>query len=70
MKRIFALALVSLPLGAAGDYLGTLKPPQSGFTPNGVYSFASGPAFSIAPQLQPDSGYRVKLEGGGLSVPR
>ena len=32
MKRIFALALVSLPLGAAGDYLGTLKPPPSSFT--------------------------------------
>jgi opacity protein-like surface antigen len=43
-KSLFALAFAAVPaLAAAGDYLGTLKAPQSGFVPSGLYSFANIP---------------------------
>ncbi len=61
MKRHCALAFVLLPLFAhAEDYLGTLRAPQSVFTP-GVYSFASAPALGPSTQLFGDNGVRLKL---------
>ncbi len=60
MKRFLALGLMSLPLAcpAAGDYLGSLRVPQSSLNPTGLYSFATGP--SNPATLAPD-GYRLKL---------
>ena len=43
-NTLFALAFGALPLlTGAADYLGTLKTPQSGFVPSGLYSFANIP---------------------------
>ena len=57
-KAVIATIAAALPgLGLAGDYVGTLKAPQSTLTPTGMYSFASEPA---APGLAPDP-FRFKL---------
>jgi hypothetical protein len=42
----------------AGDYMGTLKAPQSTFTPSGVYSFSTAPGQSSVPA---EGGLRFKL---------
>jgi OmpA-OmpF porin, OOP family len=62
-KTLFALAVAALPAAAAAaDYLGTLKAPQSGFFPSGVYSFANMPAMgSLAAPNAADSSTRLKL---------
>jgi hypothetical protein len=61
MKRLLALALVSLPLASAagGNYLGVLKPPASSLTPTGLYSFTTGP--TPLASLAAESSYRLKL---------
>lgn len=57
-KAVIATIAAALPgLALAGDYVGTLKAPQSTLTPTGMYSFASEPA---APGLAPDP-FRFKL---------
>jgi hypothetical protein len=62
MKSLFAIALAALSLSAAAeDYLGILKPPQSGLMPMGLYSFASAPSPSFAPLLAAENGYKFKL---------
>jgi hypothetical protein len=62
MKRLIALAVAILPLAAtAGDYVGTLRPPQSVFTP-GLYSFTTGSVeTNPTGSLLADSGVRLKL---------
>lgn len=61
MKRLLVVAVASLPLAAmAGDYLGTLKPPQSSLAP-GLYSFTAGPASGLAGSLYSDNSVRLKL---------
>jgi hypothetical protein len=48
-----------LPLAASADYLGTLRAPQSGFAPAGIYMLAVDappPALS-----RPDNPYRLRL---------
>lgn len=61
-KTIFALALAALPAtGLSADYLGTLKAPQSGFVPSGVYSFANMPAAPLASAPLADQTLRLKL---------
>jgi hypothetical protein len=59
-----ALALVSLPLAAAaGDYVGTLKPPRTALpTPGDLYSFTSlSPPAAGATQASPEKALRLKL---------
>ena len=62
-NTLFALAFGALPLlSGAADYLGTLKAPQSGFVPSGLYSFANIPvqtAASASPLA--DQAVRLKL---------
>ena len=62
-NTLFALAFGALPLlSGAADYLGTLKAPQSGFVPSGLYSFANIPVqtgASSAPLA--DQTLRLKL---------
>ena len=62
-KSLFALAFGTLPaLAGAADYLGTLKAPQSGFVPSGLYSFANIPAQTgPAPATLGDQPMRLKL---------
>ncbi len=58
-KTVLALmAITSCGVAVADDYVGTLRAPQSSFTPAGIYSFASAPT-PIASTT--DSGSRVKL---------
>ena len=58
---IIVATIASVLPGAAlaGDYVGTLRAPQSTLTPPGVYSFASAPDPMAA--LAADSVYRLKL---------
>ena len=59
-KAVTALAASLLPAAAlAADYVGTLRAPQSTFTPPGLYSFASPPV--AAALASSDSEYRLKL---------
>ena len=60
-KAIIFAAYASVLPGAAlaGDYVGTLRAPQSTLTPPGVYSFASAPDPMAA--LAADNVYRLKL---------
>ena len=62
LRSLFALSLSFAPLAALadGDYLGTLKAPQSSLTPSGVYSFSTNT--SVVPNgAFGDNGYRLKL---------
>lgn len=62
MKPIIALAFTAFCAPAvASDYLGILKPPQSGFTPTLFYSFASAPAPGFPVLAGPENNYRFKL---------
>ncbi|HET7730366.1 MAG TPA: outer membrane beta-barrel protein [Usitatibacter sp.] len=62
MKSIVALAVAAFCAPAfAGDYLGMLKPPASGFAPSITYSFASVPAPGFSVLAGPENNYRFKL---------
>ena len=60
-KALIVAAFASALPGAAlsGDYVGTLRAPQSTLTPPGIYSFAAAPDPMAA--LAADSVYRLKL---------
>ena len=60
-RAIIVAAFASVLPGAAiaGDYVGTLRAPQSTLTPPGIYSFASAPDPMAA--LAADTVYRLKL---------
>jgi hypothetical protein len=55
----FALLLAAAP-AAASNYLGTLKAPQSSFTPLGLYSMSEG-TFGAAALAGAEPGFRLKL---------
>jgi hypothetical protein len=57
LAACIAAALPALP--AAADYIGTLRAPQSGFAPRGLYSFANIPIDTGSP-VQGDA-TRLKL---------
>jgi hypothetical protein len=58
-KTTFALAVFGFSGAAlAGDYVGTLKVPQSTFTPAGIYSFSAPPGLDSIPA---EGGLRFKL---------
>jgi hypothetical protein len=58
-KTPIALAAITFSgVAMAGDYVGTLKVPQSTFTPAGIYSFSSTPGLSSVPA---EGGLRLKL---------
>ena len=60
-KAVIALIAGVLPGAAlADDYVGTLRAPQSTFTPAGTYSFATAPT-PLGLNLAADSTYRFKL---------
>jgi len=61
MARKAAVAWMVCTLSGAAlaeDYIGTLKAPQSSFTPSGIYSFAAVPSLHGAAG---ESGMRFKL---------
>ena len=61
MARKAALALMVGTFSAfavADDYVGTLRAPQSSFTPAGMYSFATAPVLN---GVVSESGFRFKL---------
>ena len=61
LKPLLALAFASASTAAMGNYVGVLKPPQSGFAPGaGVYSFTSPVVVGLTPSLA-DPGYRLKV---------
>ena len=61
--RFFALPLLLAPAAvlANGDYLGTLKAPQSTLTPQGVYSFTTSATMAPNFAASSENGYRLKL---------
>jgi hypothetical protein len=59
-KAVMATIVAALPgLVQAGDYVGTLRAPQSTLTPPGMYSFAAEPAVpGLADPLRLKLGYK------------
>ncbi len=58
-KTTLALTVITFSgVALADDYVGTLKAPQSTFTPAGVYSFSSAPSLASVPA---EGGLRFKL---------
>jgi len=56
-KTLAALAVAALSMPAAADYLGTLRAPQAGLSPGGLYSFANIPTAAVSA----DQPTRLKL---------
>src|SRR5436853_7449032 len=59
--RMLALALAAATLGANADYVGTLKPPKSNFTPGGFFSTLDNAGTAWNAPGNGDNGYRLKL---------
>lgn len=58
-KTACALLALALPgLALAEDYVGTLKVPQSTYTPSGIYSFSAAPGLS---NVSGEGGLKFKL---------
>lgn len=60
LKVLVAWVALAVPAVALADsnYVGTLKAPQSTFTPAGIYSFSGAPGFN---GVAADNGFRLKL---------
>jgi len=65
--RTVAFALAATPLAAipvaawSGDYVGTLKPPKSNFTPGGFFSTLDNAGTAFNTPGNGENGYRLKL---------